>query len=166
MFAHYHAAGDKNNATVQFEYREISETMRLDREYEKGSSYLDFFKTKGNRWRLAILISLGIISQYSGNALFSNYTNLIYEGAGITGSGQKLGLNIGQTTISLITSITAATYIDKSGRRKLFLIGTTGMVLMFTLVSFLYSMPLISAQTLTVPTVDYYQRNLREFWQY
>lgn len=79
MLGYYHAAGDTNNATVQFEYKEISETMALDQEAEKGSSYIDFFKTKGNRWRLAILISLGIISQYSGNALFSNYTNLIYE---------------------------------------------------------------------------------------
>jgi len=128
FFAYYHAAGDSNNATVQYEYREISETMRMEKEAEKGSSYLDFLKTRGNRWRLAILIGLGIISQYSGNALFSNYTNLIYTGAGITGAGQKLGLNIGQTSISLITSITAATFVDSAGRRRLFLVGTTGMV--------------------------------------
>jgi len=133
MLEYYHAAGETNNATVNFEYREICEVMRLDKEAEKGSNYIDFFRTRGNRWRLAILISLGIISQYSGNALFSNYTNLIYEGAGITGSGQKLGLNIGQTSISLITSITAATFVDTAGRRRLFLIGTTGMVVMFTL---------------------------------
>jgi hypothetical protein len=133
MLEYYHAAGQSGNATVDFEYREIMEVMCLDREADSGSSYIDFFKTKGNRHRLAILISLGIISQYSGNALFSNYTNLIYEGAGITGSGQKLGLNIGQTSISLITAITAATFVDSAGRRRLFLIGTTGMVVMFTL---------------------------------
>jgi sugar porter (SP) family MFS transporter len=133
MLAYYHGAGDQNNATVQFEFREIKETMRLEKEAEAGSSYIDFLKTKGNRWRLAILISLGIISQYSGNALFSNYSNLIYEGAGIKAPGQKLGLNIGNTLLSLIVSITSATLIDKAGRRPLFLIGTTGMVVMFTL---------------------------------
>jgi sugar porter (SP) family MFS transporter len=133
MLAYYHAAGDQNNATVQFEFQEIKETMRLEKEAEAGSSYIDFLKTKGNRWRLAILISLGIISQYSGNALFSNYSNLIYEGAGIKTAGQKLGLNVGNTALSLIISITSATLIDRAGRRRLFLIGTTGMVVMFTL---------------------------------
>jgi len=133
MLAFYHAAGDQNNATVQFEFREIRDTLRLEKEAEKGSNYIDFLKTKGNRWRLAILISLGIISQYSGNALFSNYTNLIYTGAGITSAGQKLGLNIGSTVLSLIVSITSATLVDTAGRRPLFLIGTTGMVVMFVL---------------------------------
>lgn len=36
------------------------------------------------------IISLGIISQYSGNALFSNYSNLIYEGAGIMSQNKKM----------------------------------------------------------------------------
>lgn len=133
MLAYYHAAGDANNSTVQFEFREIKETMALEKAADKGSSYIDFLKTKGNRWRLAILISLGIISQYSGNALFSNYTDLIYTGAGITSAGQRLGLNVGNTALSLIVSITSATLIDKAGRRRLFLIGTAGMVVMFVL---------------------------------
>lgn len=90
MLAHYHANGNAQNATVQFEYREIKETLRLEFEYQKTSSYLDFIRTKGNRYRLAILVSLGIISQYSGNALFSNYMNLIYEGMGITRQDQKI----------------------------------------------------------------------------
>jgi MFS family permease len=92
--AYYHANGDKNNVTVQFEYTEMRDTIRMEADANTNSSYLDFFKTKGNRWRLAILISLGIISQYSGNALFSNYINLVYEGAGITDTNQKMGVSL------------------------------------------------------------------------
>jgi MFS family permease len=92
MLAYYHGSGDRNNTTVQFEFREIRETMRLEREADRATGYADFLRTKGNRWRLAILISLGIISQYSGNALFSNYMNTIYEGAGIVVQNQKLGV--------------------------------------------------------------------------
>jgi len=51
---------------------------------------MDFLRTKGNRYRLAILLSLGIISQYSGNALFSNYMNLIYNSMGVTSQSQKI----------------------------------------------------------------------------
>jgi hypothetical protein len=94
MLAFYHAEGNHNDATVQFEYQEMKETIRMEIDAGNNSSYLDFFKTRGNRWRLAILISLGIISQYSGNALFSNYINLVYEGAGITSQSQKMGVSI------------------------------------------------------------------------
>lgn len=93
MLAFYHAEGNANDPTVQFEYQEMKETIRMEADAGKNSSYLDFFRTRGNRWRLAILISLGIISQYSGNALFSNYINLVYEGAGITSQSQKMGVS-------------------------------------------------------------------------
>jgi hypothetical protein len=59
MLAHYHAGGDVSNPTVQFEYREIRDTITIEKEVTKESSYLDFFRTKGNRWRLAIIVSLG-----------------------------------------------------------------------------------------------------------
>jgi hypothetical protein len=98
ILADYHANGDKTNATVRFEYREIRETLRLEFEFKKTSSYMDFLRTKGNRYRLALLISLGIISQYSGNALFSNYMNKIYDSMGVTSQNQKI-------PVSLATSI-------------------------------------------------------------
>lgn len=94
MLAYYHAGGDSNNATVQFEYKEIRDTIQIEKEVLKETSYLDFFRTAGNRWRLAIIISLGIISQYSGNALFSNYVNLVYEGAGIVKQSQKIAVRL------------------------------------------------------------------------
>jgi hypothetical protein len=92
VLAKHHAGGDVNNATVQFQYREIKQTIEADRSAQRATSYLDFLKTKGNRWRLAIIISLGIISQYSGNALFSNYIDIIYTGAGIKEQNKKLAV--------------------------------------------------------------------------
>ncbi|KAK6084375.1 MFS hexose transporter [Seiridium cupressi] len=131
MLAYYHGAGDRNNATVQFEFREIRETMRMERDAVRSSGYVDFLRTKGNRWRLAILISLGIISQYSGNALFSNYMNTIYEGAGIKEQNQKLAISTGKTIFDLIITIAAAMNVDRFGRRPLFLISAGGMCFSF-----------------------------------
>jgi hypothetical protein len=99
--AKYHANGDTQNATVQFEFREIKETLRLEFEYRKTSNYTDFLKTKGNRYRLMLLISLGIISQYSGNALFSNYMNIIYNSMGITKQSQKIPVSTHESRSSL-----------------------------------------------------------------
>jgi hypothetical protein len=121
MLAKYHADGNENDPTVQFEYAEIKETIRLEFLHQKNSSYLDFIRSKGNRYRLAIILSLGLFSQWSGNALISYYANLIYEGAGITGQSQKLGLDAGNKVLSLIVSISCALLVDRVGRRPLFL---------------------------------------------
>ncbi|KAF9889654.1 hypothetical protein FE257_007162 [Aspergillus nanangensis] len=133
ILAKYHANGNETNATVQFEYREIRETLTLEKEAREKSNYLDFMKTKGNRWRLAIIVSVGLISQYSGNAVISNYMNLIYEGAGITDQNQKLGISAGKTVLDLSCSIFAAFMVDRLGRRKLFLTAICGMTLSFTI---------------------------------
>jgi uncharacterized membrane protein len=89
----YHANGDINHPTVQFEYREIRETIKIEMEAKANSSYLDFFRTKGNRYRFTILISLGIFSQWSGNAIISNYASILYEAAGIHDSSSRLGVS-------------------------------------------------------------------------
>lgn len=131
ILATYHANGNENDPTVQFEYREIKDTIRMEMESKKNSSYADFFKTKGNRYRLAILLSLGIFSQWSGNAIISNYSSKLYESAGVTDSTAKLGLSAGQTCLALIVSITMALLVDKIGRRPMFLAATGGMFVTF-----------------------------------
>ncbi|KAK2016125.1 hexose transporter [Colletotrichum eremochloae] len=127
ILAKYHANGNAEHPTVKFEYREIRDTIRLERLANEHSSYLDFFRSPGNRYRLMILISLGIFSQWSGNAIISNYTNILYDNAGITNSTAKLGLSAGSSMVSLIVSITFALMVDKFGRRPTFLTSTGGM---------------------------------------
>jgi sugar porter (SP) family MFS transporter len=137
----YHANGNNNHPTVQFEYQEIKETIRLEYESKSNSSYADFVRTKGNRYRLAVLISLGIFSQWSGNAIISNYASKLYDSAGVTDPTAKLGLSAGQTVLALIVSLTMAMLVDKIGRRTSFLAATGGMFgtfVFWTLTSGLY----------------------------
>jgi hypothetical protein len=106
---------------VQFEFAEIKETIRLEFVHQKSSSYLDFFKTKGNRLRLTLIVSLGFFSQWSGNAIVSYYASIIYDNAGITQTVPKLGLDAGNKVLSLFVSISCAFLCDRVGRRPLFL---------------------------------------------
>ncbi|KAH6880488.1 general substrate transporter [Thelonectria olida] len=152
VLAKHHAGGDANNATVQFQYREIKQTIEADKSAQQATSYLDFLKTKGNRWRLAIIISLGIISQYSGNALFSNYIDIIYDGAGIKEQNKKLALSAGKTIMDLSIAIGAAFTVDKIGRRPLFLFAISGMVASFVLWTIVGAVYENSAKT--VPVTD------------
>ncbi|TDZ35399.1 Lactose permease [Colletotrichum trifolii] len=127
ILAKYHASGNADHPTVKFEFCEIRDTIKMEQAAKQHSSYLDFFRTPGNRYRLIILISLGIFSQWSGNAIISNYTNILYDNAGVPGSTQKLGLSAGSSMVSLIVSITFALLVDKFGRRPTFLTSTAGM---------------------------------------
>jgi len=131
ILAKYHANGDANNATVQFEYAEIKETLRLEFQYQKTSSYLDFFKTKGNRYRLMLLASLGLFSQWSGNGLVSYYATDVYNSIGITDPDTQLGINGGLTILSLIVSVSCVLLVDRVGRRPLFISATAAMCVTF-----------------------------------
>jgi MFS family permease len=112
VLAKYHANGNSNHPTVQFEYAEIKETLRLEFIAKKTSSYLDFLKTKGNRYRFLLVASLGLFSQWSGNGLVSYYSTDIYKSIGITNSNTQLELNGGMVIMSLIVSCTCALLCD------------------------------------------------------
>ncbi|KAL2275844.1 hypothetical protein FJTKL_01515 [Diaporthe vaccinii] len=131
MLARYHGSGDRANETVAFEFREMKQTLALEFQTKKSSSFLDFARTAGNRYRVLLLVSLAMVSQYSGSNLFSNYANKIYEGAGIHEQTNKILLSGGQTILSLVVSVTFSLFIDRLGRRPLFLASTAGIVLAY-----------------------------------
>jgi sugar porter (SP) family MFS transporter len=126
ILAKYHANGDEQNATVQFEYREIHDTIKMEQAAKNSTKYSDFFKTKGNRYRLTILIFLGLASQWSGNAIISNYSSRLYGNVGMD-SRSVLGLNAGSTSMSMLVSIGFALLVDRVNRRFMFLLATGGM---------------------------------------
>ncbi|KAJ9629509.1 hypothetical protein H2203_001883 [Taxawa tesnikishii (nom. ined.)] len=133
VLAKYHANGDEQDETVLFEYAEIKETLRLELVAKKTSSYLDFVKTKGNRYRLFLIATAGLFSQWSGNGLTSYYFSKVMDSIGITDTNTQFEINGCLTILSLIISVSCAFLIDKIGRRPLFLAATTGMLICFTL---------------------------------
>jgi MFS family permease len=73
VLAQAHASGDESAPLINFEMVEIETTLRLEKEAHESTSYLDMVKTKGNRRRLLISITLGIFGQWSGNGVVSYY---------------------------------------------------------------------------------------------
>ncbi|KAL1604948.1 hypothetical protein SLS60_004489 [Paraconiothyrium brasiliense] len=127
----YHANGDNTDPTVQYEFHEIRETLQIEFQYQTGSSYLDFLRTRGNRYRLLLLASLGLFSQWSGNGLVSYYATDVYASIGIKDADTQLGLNGGITVMSLIVSVSCSLLVDRVGRRPLFIIATASMCACF-----------------------------------
>ena len=127
----YHAEGDTNDEFVRLEYSEIRAAIALDKE-AKANSWVDFIRTKGNRKRIGIITAIGFFSQWSGNGLISYYLYQVMNNIGIRDPDTQLGINGGLKTWGLITNITMSFFVDRFGRRPIYLISTVGTLFAFT----------------------------------
>lgn len=149
VLAKVHANGDRDSEVVQLELQEIKDTIKLEQEFE-SNGWLELIKTKGNRHRLIILLSLGLFSQWyvkvrlssqsllvaniltrSGNGLVSYYLNKVFDSIGITNSNTQLIINGCLQILNIIVATGQCFFVDKIGRRPLFLTATTGMLCTF-----------------------------------
>lgn len=92
----HHTGGDENAPLLNYEMLEIETAITAEKQAKHSSSYADMSKTKGNRWRLAISVSLAIFSQWSGNGVISYYLSLVLTTVGITGATDQLLINLGK----------------------------------------------------------------------
>jgi Sugar (and other) transporter len=130
ILAKCHARGNVEDEVVQIEYREIQETIKLEQEFE-GSGWTELWRTPGNRHRLVILISLGFFSQWSGNGLVSYYMTNGLDTANITDPSTKLAINGIFNIINALVAFIMCFFVDKVGRRPLFLVATGRMCFSF-----------------------------------
>lgn len=132
VLAKAHARGDENADLIDVEFREIQQTIKLEQEIE-GSGWLELVKTKGNRHRLLILVCLGVFSQFSGNALVSYYMYDVLGQAGVKDQRTQLEINGILNIWNALTAVFACFFIDKFGRRPIFLFSTGGMLVSYVI---------------------------------
>ncbi|KAK3072156.1 hypothetical protein LTR53_007349 [Teratosphaeriaceae sp. CCFEE 6253] len=128
--ANVHANGNLDDEVVLLEIQEIRDTLKLEQELE-GNGWKELIRTKGNRRRLAILLTLGLFSQWSGNGLASYYLSLVLQGVGITNSNIQLVINGSLQILNFIVAFGQCFVVDYFGRRTLFLVSTSGMLCAF-----------------------------------
>lgn len=131
LITKYHANGDDAHPIVALEMEEIRVALRLEAEYNKTTSYLSFFKTKGNRRRFFIILSVGFFSQWSGNGLISYYLTLILNSIGYTSEDTQTLINALLTVWSMVWSLFFSAVINKFGRRTMFLASTAGCLVVY-----------------------------------
>lgn len=116
-----------------FELKEISESLQGN---EKRGTLKDAFKKKYG-FILFIGIFLAVFQQWSGINVIFFYAPDIFAKA-------NLGLNdsLFQTTLvgltNVIFTVLAMRVIDKTGRKKLMLIGAAGMAICYVLIGYLF----------------------------
>ncbi|KAF5709079.1 hexose transporter [Fusarium mundagurra] len=131
----HHAGGNEGLHLVEFEFEEIVNTIKAEQEAHSSSSYSDMLKTKGNRWRLLISITLGVMSQWSGNGVVSYYLALVLQTVGITSVTDQTLISACLQIWNLLWAIAAAVSVEKLGRRPLFLTSAATMLVSYIVIT-------------------------------
>lgn len=129
----YHAGGDPDSPLVDFEMREISEALRLEKNSQEGTSgYYELIRTPANRRRTLITLGLALGTQWNGVGVVSYYLTLVLNTIGITEVSKQALIN-GMLQIYnwLLAIFGGALLVDRVGRRGLFLVATGGMCLAY-----------------------------------
>ncbi|KAL3460373.1 general substrate transporter [Aspergillus heterothallicus] len=119
----YHAGGDENSPLAEFELREIVNSLSLEAQHRKSSSWLDMFRGRGNLHRSCITVTLGVFAQWNGVGIVSYYLAPVLRSVGVT------------SLWNLILSLFAAFNVDRFGRRPLFLVSCFGMLASYIVIS-------------------------------
>lgn len=135
FFVKYHAQGDESAALVDFELVEVQRAIALESDTIHGTSYTSMIKTKGNRHRLLISVSLGIFAQWNGVGNVSYYLSAVLDTAGVSGVKEQTLINGCIQVWNLLFAVGAAFMVDKIGRRVLFLTSCGGMLVSYIIIS-------------------------------
>ncbi|KAI0066160.1 hexose transporter [Artomyces pyxidatus] len=128
ILAYYHADGNAEDPLVVYEFEEIRAAIDFDRTVGANIGWKAFIGSAGNRKRLRIILALAWFSQWSGNGLVSYYLKKVLVNIGITNSTDQLLINGILQIWNLFWAVGASFFVDKVGRRPLFLISTAGML--------------------------------------
>lgn len=119
ILINHHAGGDTDSRLVEFQMIEVESTLRMEREVSETTSYFDMIKTRGNRHRLLISVSIGVFAQWNGAGVVSYYLSSVLETIGITSVTHQTLINGFLQLWNLLLAIFAACAVDRLGRRFL-----------------------------------------------
>ncbi|KAJ6186477.1 hypothetical protein N7519_007778 [Penicillium mononematosum] len=66
ILVRFHAGGDEGSRLVASEMEEISRGLAAERKARREARWIDCVKTRGNRYRLFLSVSLGVFAQWNG----------------------------------------------------------------------------------------------------
>ncbi|RHZ49034.1 uncharacterized protein CDV56_100665 [Aspergillus thermomutatus] len=127
----YHAGGDEASPLVALQMQEITDSIRQEDEMANNARWSQMLKTKGNRHRFHISVTIGIAAQWNGVGIVSYYLNLILNTVGFTSATQQTLINACLQVWNLIFAAVGSLLVDRAGRRLLFILSTIIMLVSY-----------------------------------
>ncbi|KAK2013631.1 hexose transporter [Colletotrichum eremochloae] len=130
ILTRYHGNGNPDSALVKLELNEIQDSLATELELKSTNwNYKALVDNRPNLYRMWLIMLVAVMAMFIGGSVISYYVFMV-EGVGITDSSRQLLINGLNTVTSFIAGIFGSFFVDKVGRRPLFLWGTllTGLV--------------------------------------
>lgn len=126
IIAHIHGNGNKDDPIVVAQVKELSEAVEIDRQAAK-IAWIALFRQPMLQ-RTVLGMSCQMWSQLTGMNVMMYYINYVFQMAGLTGNTNLVASSI-QYVINVLMTIPALLFIDRVGRRPLFLSGSILMLI-------------------------------------
>lgn len=105
--------------------------------------------SKANKLPVVLAVLFAVFNQVSGINAIIYYAPRVFEMAGL-GAQSSLLSTVGIGLVNFIFTLLAINFIDKVGRRKLMFVGSIGMIVALSLVSYAFFSGNIAGMTVTV----------------
>lgn len=141
----YHGDGEEIEL-VRLEFAEIQAAIEQEK-HSKATTWKSMVRTEGNRYRMFLVLCMGLFSQWSGNGLIAyckqwhralTITRLtradlsrVMDSVGITNKTTQALVNGLINIWNWSIALTTAFFVERIGRRPLFRISTVGMLCVF-----------------------------------
>jgi sugar porter (SP) family MFS transporter len=114
---------------------QLIEDIQASRHVNKDEKGL--FSSKQYRWPILLAVLFALFNQVSGINAIIYYAPRIFEMTGL-GRGSALLSSFGVGFVNLMFTMLAMAFIDRFGRRRLMLIGSFGLIITLSLVSYAF----------------------------
>ncbi|KAK7469135.1 hypothetical protein VKT23_003626 [Stygiomarasmius scandens] len=150
VLATLHANGDKDDELVRNELLEIRCYVQKEKE-ARNNEWSSLFKTPGNRKRMAVIMIIAAGTMLNGSVSIGSYLRPMLALVGVTNSNQVSLVNGIMAVWSLLCSVSASLYVNRIGRRPLWITSTilvTATMIIITALAAVYSNGINTSQSL------------------
>ena len=116
---------------VELEISEIVQTLQMEKDAARTTSWESLVQTPGNRRRTLIAVCVGVFAQWNGIGIVSYYLTLVLNSVGITDTFDQTLINGLLQIFNFAAALMAAVLVDRLGRRTLFLWSSVGMLVSY-----------------------------------
>ncbi|KAK5123277.1 hypothetical protein LTR85_002707 [Meristemomyces frigidus] len=112
-------ATDRADTLVQLQYQEVMDTIAYEKAEGHQLGFREIVRTKPNRKRLALALSVSPIVMLTGSNIITYYFGSMLDQAGVTSSTTQLEINVILSAWQLVIALLGSYMAEKLGRRVL-----------------------------------------------
>ncbi|KAK5128248.1 hypothetical protein LTR85_002915 [Meristemomyces frigidus] len=131
MLTRWHGNGNPESPWVKLELSEYDEFLNTDGGDKRFWDYRSLFNTRASCYRIGCNCVFAIFCQWAGNGVLSYFLPAVLTTAGYTGSIEQANINLGYSAFQFAFALVGAAFVDRIGRRPLFLFSMAGCCVMW-----------------------------------